>query len=59
MVEHEKAVPTALTGSHNGDSSSLGRAAAVAPEARSCVNIILGFVNVYSKFCNLFSKGGG
>lgn len=55
MIEHEKTVPTALTGSRNGGSSYVGRGAAVAPEARPCESIRLRFVNIYSKFRNLIN----
>lgn len=66
MIEHERTAPIALTG--NGDSGSVGRAAAVAPEARPCTHDTPGFVNLYSKFCGLlnlqkmhfsFSRKGG
>lgn len=55
MSEHEKAVPTALTGSHNGGSAGAGREAASTPEARSCacMSVALGFVFIYSKCHNL------
>lgn len=53
MVEHEKAVPAALTGSCNGDSSSVGRAAAGSTLGQVLTKGTLGFVNIYSKFCNL------
>lgn len=55
MIEHEKAVPAALTGSHNGGSSCVGRGVAMAPEAGPCGSVTLRFVNIYSKFRNLIN----